>query len=116
MHSYEFFYLKYKMITFVFILFKKTTTHQYFSRSNKQRIMSDFEQENIGTREALGLLQGQMCTILEHLQTRRDNIVVVNEVDATMMTSIADTTFVIMILLTRLFNLLLLANLCLKQV
>lgn len=58
--------------------------------------MSDFEQENMVTREALAFLQGHMGTILEHLQTQRDNVVVVNQVDATLVTSVADITLVMM--------------------
>lgn len=37
-----------------------------------------------------------MGTILEHLQAQRDNTVVVNQVDATVVTSAADTTLVVM--------------------
>lgn len=37
-----------------------------------------------------------MGIILEHLQTHRDNIVVVNKVGATLVTSVADTTLVVM--------------------
>lgn len=58
--------------------------------------MSDFEQESAATRKALALLEGHMGTILEHLQTQRDNAIVVNQVDATMATSVADTMFIVM--------------------
>lgn len=58
--------------------------------------MFDFEQENAATMKALTLLQGHMGTILEDLQTQRDNDVAVNKVDATMVTSTADTTLVVM--------------------
>lgn len=37
-----------------------------------------------------------MGTILEHLHTQRDNDVIVNQVDATMVTSAAGTTLVVM--------------------
>jgi hypothetical protein len=56
------------MLPSVFILFKKTTSHRYFTIANKKRIMSDFEQENAATREALAEIQGYMGIILEHLQ------------------------------------------------
>lgn len=75
---------------------QKNATHRYFTRANKQRIMSDFEQENTTTREALAQLQGQMGTILEHLQAQRDNDVIVNQTDVTIVTSAADTTLVVM--------------------
>lgn len=83
------------MLTSVFILFRKMTTHRHFTRSRKQRIMSDFEQENAATREALALLQGQMVTILEHLQTQRDNAAIINQAYAIIVTSTTDTTLVV---------------------
>lgn len=58
--------------------------------------MPDFEQEDAATREALTLLQGQMGPILEHLQTQRDNVALVNQTDATLVTSVTDTTLVVM--------------------
>lgn len=84
------------MLIFIFLFFRKTTTHCYFTRSNKKRIMSNFEQENDATRESLALLQVQMGTILEHLQIHRDNVVIVNQVDATPMVAAVDTTLVVM--------------------
>lgn len=58
--------------------------------------MSNFEQENAATRENLSLHQGHMGTILEHLQTQRDNVVVINQVDATIVTSAANITLAMM--------------------
>ena len=84
------------MLISVFLLFRKMTTHWYFIRANKKRIISDFEQENAATRDALAQLQGQMGTILEHLQARRDINAVVNQVDAAMVSTAVDTTLVVM--------------------
>lgn len=58
--------------------------------------MSNFDQENTATREALAILQGQMGTIMEHLQTQRDNDALVNQDDATLVTYVADTMLVVM--------------------
>ena len=58
--------------------------------------MSDFKQENHATRKALALPQGKMGTILERLQTQRDNVAVINQADATIVTSTADTTLAMM--------------------
>lgn len=58
--------------------------------------MSDFEQERVVTMETLALLQGWMGTILEHLQTQRDNVVTVNQADATMVTFAIDKTLIVM--------------------
>lgn len=54
--------------------------------------MSEYEQENASTREDLAQLQGQMGTILEHLQDQRDNADVVNPINATT----ANTNLVVM--------------------
>lgn len=54
--------------------------------------MSEYEQENTATREALAQLQDQMGTILGHLQAQRDNVDVVNPTDVTT----ANTTLVVM--------------------
>lgn len=54
--------------------------------------MFEYEQHNATTMEALSQLQGQTGTILEHLQAQRDNVVIVNTVDATVVTTTADTT------------------------
>lgn len=83
------------MLTPVFILFKKNTTrHWYYTKANKQRIVSEYEQENVATREALAQLQGQMGTILKHLQAQRDNVVVVNVIDVVAITIAGDTALV----------------------
>lgn len=71
------------MLTSVPLLFRKTKTrHRYNTRANQQKIVFEYEQENVVTREALTQLQGQMGTILEHLQAQRDNGGGVNLTDA----------------------------------
>lgn len=83
------------MLTLVFILCRKTTIqHRYNTRANKQRIMFEYEQENAATREALAQLQGQMDTILEHLQAQGDNVTIVNMTGATVVTTTTDTALV----------------------
>lgn len=61
--------------------------------------MTEYEQENVVTRDALHQLQGHMGTILEHLQDQRDNATVVNPTDATAITNVVDTALVVVYLI-----------------
>lgn len=56
-----------------------TTRHPYYTRSNKSRIMAEYEADNAAVRESLAQVQGEMNlfsgnmeTILEILQSQRN--------------------------------------------
>ncbi|XP_050875848.1 uncharacterized protein LOC127079504 [Lathyrus oleraceus] len=56
-----------------------TTRHPYYTRSNKSKIMAEYEADNVAVRESLAQVQGEMNlfrgnmeTILEILQSQRN--------------------------------------------
>lgn len=59
-----------------------TPRHKYITRTNRQKIMADLEQENVTYKETLDQFQGkidqfqgEMDTILEYLCTPKDSTI-----------------------------------------